>query len=249
MIDVGTVQKGSLLYEGKAKKIFSVVGHEDMLWLDYKDSLTAFNALKKGEFAGKGRINCQISTILFHLLQERGVSSHWIKNLSDHEMLVRKVEIIPLEVVVRRKLAGSTAKKFALAEGTVLPRSLVEFYYKNDELNDPFISDDQALIFNFVKESEISQLKKSAVAIGNALNDVFAKVGIELIDFKVEFGRLPSGEVCLADEISPDCARLWDIKTGEKMDKDRFRRDLGNVEDFYSEILQRLQKEFPHAVV
>ena len=233
---------GTLLYEGKAKKIFSVQDRDDCLWLEFKNSLTAFNAQKKGQFSGKGQINRDIASAIFRYLQNQGIHTHWVADVGDIYMVCRKVEIVPLEVVIRNRLAGSTAKKFNIEEGLLLDRPLLEFYYKNDELGDPFISDEQALILGFVKNQKIlDQIKKVALAINQQLLNFFAKIGIDLVDFKMEFGLTGQGEILLADEISPDSCRLWDAKTQEKLDKDRFRRDLGKVEDSYLEVLNRIK--------
>lgn len=229
-----------LLYEGKAKKIYATENPQ-VVMMEFKDSLTAFNAQKKGSFAGKGAINRDIATLIFKVLKEKGIPSHFIDDVDENSMLTQKVDIIPLEVVVRNYLAGSTAKKMGKEEGEKLHRPLVEFYYKKDELNDPFMSDDQILIFGLAREEELKALKSKAYKINDVLVELFNLIGITLIDFKIEFGKTPNGEILLADEITPDCCRLWDMKTGEKMDKDRFRRDLGGIETYYAEVLKRLQ--------
>jgi phosphoribosylaminoimidazole-succinocarboxamide synthase len=229
-----------LLYEGKAKKIYSTELQSEVV-VEYKDSLTAFNALKKGSFAGKGALNLRMTALLFEHLSKNGVPTHLIKQLGPTELLVKKVEIIPLEVVVRNVLAGSTAKKFGIEEGQVLAKPLVEFYFKNDALADPFLSDDQALMLGIVKETEIPQLKTMALKVNDVLAKVMNQAGMTLVDFKIEIGR-EGNRLLLADEISPDCCRLWDKKTGEKMDKDRFRRDLGNVAETYQEVCKRLSE-------
>jgi phosphoribosylaminoimidazole-succinocarboxamide synthase len=234
--------KAELLYEGKAKKMFAVQGRPEEVWVEYKDSLTAFNAEKKGSFAGKGRINAKITSLLYGRLTKAGIRTHLIKDVSDTEMICQKLTIIPLEVVTRNRLAGSTAKKLGKPEGTSLEQPLVEFYYKEDALGDPFLSDDQALMMKAVPVREdLEILKTKARAINEVLRAEFAKAGLELIDFKLEFGRNTNGEIVLADEVSPDTCRLWDISTGEKYDKDRFRRDLGKVEESYQEVLNRLK--------
>ena len=234
-------QKGELLYEGKAKKIFEVAGHGDHVWIEYKDSLTAFNGEKKAEMKNKGVINRQIASLIFSYLKNHGVPSHHIDDVGDDGMIAQKVEVIPLEVVVRNTLAGSTAKKFGIEEGTPLESALVEFFYKRDDLGDPFISDEQALMLKIAEQAELQDLKFKALQINQLLLSLFAKAGIQLVDFKLEFGRCPKGEMILADEISPDSCRLWDEKTGEKMDKDRFRRDLGDVIGSYEEVYKRLE--------
>lgn len=235
--------KGELLYEGKAKKMFAVEGRPEEVWVEYKDSLTAFNALKKSSFSGKGAINARITSLLYQRLQKQGIKTHWLEDINEHEMVCEKVKVIPLEVVTRNRLAGSTAKKFGIEEGTALREPLVEFYYKDDALNDPFISDDQALMMKTVETREdLEFLKSEAKRINEILRAEFLRAGLELIDFKLEFGRTGAGKIILADEVSPDTCRLWDVKSGEKFDKDRFRRDLGRVEESYQEVLQRLEQ-------
>jgi phosphoribosylaminoimidazole-succinocarboxamide synthase len=234
--------KGELLYEGKAKKIFSIPTKPHEVWVEFKNSLTAFNALKKGEFEGKGQINCEIATLIFQHLKKNGIPSHWVENPSPFEMIVEKVNIIPLEVVVRNILAGSTAKKLGIPEGKRLKKPLVEFYFKEDALGDPFLSDDQILMMEICSEQELKELKEKARAVNTVLRDLFKEAGIELVDFKIEFGKDLKGQILLADEISPDCCRLWDLKTQEKLDKDRFRRDLGQVKEKYEEVLKRLKE-------
>jgi phosphoribosylaminoimidazole-succinocarboxamide synthase len=233
---------GQLLYEGKAKKIFDVPGEPQNVLMEFKDSLTAFNAQKKGSFDAKGVVNRDIAAWIFKFLDKKGVKSHFLENVGERSMKTRRVEIVPLEVVIRNTLAGSTAKKMGKEEGELLKKPLVEFYFKKDELNDPFVSDDQILAFDITDEKTIIELKRQALMINAALLELFESIGIKLVDFKVEFGKTSSGEIMLADEITPDCCRLWDLKTGEKMDKDRFRRDLGNIDQYYQEVLQRLVK-------
>jgi len=236
--------KGELLYEGKAKKMFAVLGRPQEVWVEYKDSLTAFNAQKTGSFTGKGAINAQITALLYQRLKESGIPTHIIENINDHEMICEKLSIIPLEVVTRNRLAGSTAKKLGKEEGTPLRAPLVEFYYKDDALGDPFISDDQAMVMGAVENrQDLEVLKTKALAINKVLRAEFEKAGMELVDFKLEFGRNGKGEIVLADEVSPDTCRLWDLKTGERLDKDRFRRDLGKVEESYQEVLTRLKEK------
>ena len=234
--------KGELLYEGKAKKMYAVQNQPQEIWVEYKDSLTAFNAQKKSSFAGKGSINAQITSLLYQRLQAQGIPTHWVQDINSHEMVCRKLKVIPLEVVTRNRLAGSTAKKFGLEEGTILKEPLVEFYFKDDALADPFVSDDQALFLKTVdQQKDLETLKFEARRINKILQAEFLQAGLELIDFKLEFGRGEDGKIVLADEVSPDTCRLWDIQSGEKFDKDRFRRDLGRVEESYQEVLQRLQ--------
>lgn len=234
--------KADLLYEGKAKKIYKVHGREDLVWVDYKNSLTAFNAQKKSSFEMKGEINKEITEILFRILENKGIRHHLVESVGPTEIVCLKVNIIPLEVVVRNTLAGSTAKKLGIEEGKKLTRPLVEFYFKDDSLGDPFVSDDQALLMEAAKsQDELNQMKVLALKINDALKAVFDGIGIDLIDFKIELGRTPSGEIILADEITPDTCRLWDKKSGEKLDKDRFRRDLGKIRESYEEVLNRLR--------
>lgn len=230
-----------MLYEGKAKKIYST-DREHELYIEFKDSLTAFNALKKGSFEDKGAINRDIATLIFKELKKSGIQSHWISDSGKDAMIVHEVQIIPLEVVVRNVLAGSTAKKLGIEEGKKLNKPLVEFYFKKDELADPFVSDDQILMIEAANEKEIAELKKSALMVNEVLKQIFLKAGIQLIDFKIEFGKNKDGVILLSDEITPDCMRLWDIKTNEKLDKDRFRRDLGNVRESYLEVFRRLKE-------
>ena len=234
--------KGELLYEGKAKKMFAVQGRPQEVWVEYKDSLTAFNAQKKGSFAGKGSINAQITSLLYRRLQAEGIKTHFLEDIDANSMVCQKLKVIPLEVVTRNRLAGSTAKRLGKEEGTALREPLVEFYYKDDALGDPFISDDQAMVMNAVeKREDLEVLKTEALRINRVLQNEFKKAGLELIDFKLEFGRSFDGNIVLADEVSPDTCRLWDLKSGEKFDKDRFRRDLGRVEESYNEVLERLK--------
>jgi phosphoribosylaminoimidazole-succinocarboxamide synthase len=238
-------EKGRLLYEGKAKKVFEVAGDPTKIWIEYKDSLTAFNAQKKSSFAGKGGVNSRITSKIYKYFAQQGIPTHWIKDLNERESICEKLEMIPLEVVIRNRLAGSTAKKFGIEEGTSIDRPLCEFYYKNDALGDPFISDDQALLLKAVpSQSVLQELKERGFKVNSALKDFFRAVNLELIDFKMEFGRDSKGQIVLGDEISPDTCRLWDLSTGERMDKDRFRRDLGRVEETYFEVLERINKQW-----
>lgn len=230
-----------LLYEGKAKKIFKT-DQPEILLMEYKDSLTAFNALKKGEFAGKGALNCKISTLIFKLLTLHKIKHHWIETRDDRFMVVHRTKIIPLEVVVRNFVAGSLAKKLEITEGTALKQPIVEFYYKNDALNDPFVNDEQIIALGWAGAGELQTLKKQALQINDVLFPMFKNLGLKLIDFKIEFGFDSNAQVILSDEISPDCMRLWDVETDKKLDKDRFRRDLGSVEEAYQEVYQRLLK-------
>lgn len=230
----------TLLYEGKAKKVFEWDANSYLL--EFKDSLTAFNALKKGSFEKKGHINRDIAALIFEYFNKNSIRSHFKAKQGETGMLVEKVKIIPLEVVVRNILAGSTAKKLGIEEGLALKKPLVEFYYKNDALQDPFMSDDQVLMMDLLTEKEIAEVKASALRVNGVLQSLFVKAGMKLVDFKIEFGKNHQNEIILADEITPDCCRLWDEKSNEKMDKDRFRRDLGNIRESYEEVLKRLQK-------
>lgn len=238
-------QKGDLVYEGKAKRLYTVVGHPDLVWQEFKNSLTAFNALKKGEFEGKGQLNRDITTLIYRLLEKRGIKTHRIAEIGTNDIVTKQLKMLKLEVVVRNVLAGSTAKKFGLEEGTPLEKPLLEFFYKEDSLADPFISDEQALMLKIVStQAELDRVKTRALAINAALKEIFDGVGIRLIDFKIEFGMDASGEPILADEITPDSCRLWDKQTNEKMDKDRFRRDLGSIKENYQEVYQRLMEKW-----
>ncbi len=230
-----------LIYEGKAKKIFQT-DKADQVLMEFKDSLTAFNALKKGEFQGKGELNCQISTLIFHWLSQNGIKHHWIATRDKNKMLVEKTEIIPLEVVVRNFMAGSLAKKLGQTEGLKLKNPIVEFYFKKDELNDPFVNDDQITALGWADQKTLDLLKAEALNINSVLQKLFQKIDLKLIDFKTEFGRNQKGAIILSDEISPDCMRLWDEKTNRKLDKDRFRQDLGEVAESYQEVFQRIEK-------
>ncbi len=235
--------QGELLYEGKAKRIFNVSGESQLIWQEFKDSFTAFNGEKKAEMKGKGQINRAIASLIFQKLKDQKIPSHWVADSGDIHMITQKLEMIDLEVVVRNVLAGSTAKKLGMAEGTALEKPLVEFYYKKDELGDPFISDDQALLLKTVRhDSDLQKLKDRALQVNAVMLKMFDEAGIRLIDFKLEFGYDSAGEILLGDEISPDSCRLWDKQTNEKMDKDRFRRDLGDVLENYQEVLNRLTK-------
>lgn len=233
------MEKLEQLYEGKAKKVFKTDDPE-LLIVDYKDDATAFNGLKKGSIAGKGVINNQMSNRLMLRLEKAGVPTHLVKELSERETLVKKVEIVPLEVIIRNISAGSFAKRYGVEEGIVFDRPTIEFSYKNDDLGDPLINSYHALALKLADEKEIDTIKALSFKVNDCLREFWAQCGITLVDFKLEFGRLTDGSIVLADEISPDTCRLWDSKTGEKLDKDRFRRDLGGVEDAYSEVMRRL---------
>lgn len=233
------MEKGALLYEGKAKRVYATSDPE-LLWIEYKDSATAFDGKKKAEIEGKGRLNNLISSIIFTRLRERGIDSHFVQQLSETEQLVKKVEIIPLETVVRNYAAGSISKRLGLPEGERLRRPLVEFYYKGDALGDPLLTEDHIEILDLASREEVELLKTKALQVNAALTELFAELGIRLIDFKLEFGRDSQGSILLADEISPDTCRLWDLETNERLDKDVFRRDLGSLTEAYTAILARL---------
>lgn len=237
-------QKADQLYEGKAKRIFALKGHEDMVLQEFKDQLTAFNAQKVEQLSGKGNLNCQITTLIFKFMEDRGIPTHFVESTSETSFVTKKLQMIPLEVVVRNVLAGSTAKKLGIAEGTGLEKPLLEFYYKDDALGDPFISDDQAMMMKAATEKEIQDIKQLALQINSHMIEMFKGCGIRLIDFKIELGKDKDGKIYLADEISPDSCRLWDEMTNEKMDKDRFRRDLGNVKEMYQEVWNRLKNKW-----
>src|SRR6185295_12520763 len=230
------------IYEGKAKILYE--GPEPgTLIVHYKDDATAFNAQKKAVIDGKGVLNNRISEMIFTRLNELGLPTHFLKRLNMREQLVREVEIIPLEVVVRNVAAGSLAKRLGIEEGTALPRSIIEFYYKKDELNDPMVSEEHITAFNWATPQEIDDMMHLAIRINDFMSGLFLGIGIKLVDFKVEFGRLYENDmmrIVLADEISPDSCRLWDIKTQDKLDKDRFRRDMGGLVEAYQEVAKRL---------
>jgi len=236
------VEKQEQLYEGKAKKIFRT-SDPQVYWVEYKDDATAFNGEKKGTIIGKGEMNNRITAIFFDLLKQYGIDNHFIRILSDREQLVRKVTIIPLEVVVRNVAAGSLAKRLGMEEGTALPQPVIEFYYKRDDLGDPLVNPSHIDVLGIATASDRQKLEELALAVNRVLQGYLAERNVRLIDFKLEFGRTDDGEILLADEISPDTCRFWDSVTGEKMDKDRFRRDLGHVEEAYQEMLRRLGGE------
>ena len=225
------------LYEGKAKKIFRT-DLENTYLVEYKDDATAFNGEKKGQIHAKGIMNNKITSLVFQYLTQAGVENHFIAYLNDTQQLVKKVEIVPLEVIVRNVAAGSFAKRYGVEEGTVFKSPTVEFSYKNDDLGDPLINDDHALALGLATAEEIQTIKQATLSVNEHLKTLFAQCGLKLVDFKLEF----EGAIILADEISPDTCRLWDAQTMEKMDKDRFRRDLGNVEEAYQAVLSRLEK-------
>ena len=229
------------LYEGKAKKVYATDDPE-LLIVSYKDDATAFNGAKRGTIEGKGVINNRMSNILMRYLQTKGVATHFVEEIDDRDTIVKKVAIVPLEVIVRNISAGSFAKRYGVEEGIVFDAPTVEFSYKNDDLGDPLINDDHAIALKLATVGEIKQIKECALTVNRELQKLWSECGVTLVDFKLEFGRLADGTIVLADEISPDTCRLWDSKTGEKLDKDRFRRDLGGVEDAYQEIMRRLRE-------
>lgn len=233
------MQKLEQLYEGKAKKVFKTDDPE-LYIVDYKDDATAFNGLKKGSIEGKGVINNRMSNFLMTIMEKAGVPTHFVKELSDRETLVKKVTIVPLEVIVRNVAAGSFSKRFGVEEGTVLKNPTLEFCLKNDDLGDPMIAESHITALGLATREELDTISQMTMKVNEVLKAYFAGIGIDLIDFKIEFGKTSDGQIILADEISPDTCRLWDSKTHQKLDKDRFRRDLGNVEDAYNEVFARL---------
>lgn len=234
------MKKLEMIYEGKAKKVFRT-DDPKLYIVDYKDDATAFNGQKKGQIAGKGVVNNTMTNIIFRKIEERGVPTHLVEQLSERETLVKAVKIIPLEVIIRNVAAGSFSKRYGVPEGTPLAKTVLEFSYKNDELGDPLINDDHILALEIAAPEELETVRKYAYIVNDVLKTFFLERGLKLIDFKIEFG-IADGVVMLADEISPDTCRLWDVETNEKMDKDRFRRDLGNVEETYMEVFKRVQE-------
>lgn len=235
------IVKAEQLYEGKAKRVFAT-NDPDLVIVDYKDDATAFNGEKKGTISGKGVINNRMTNFMFKLLEQAGVPTHLVEEISDRETIVKKVSIVPLEVIVRNVAAGSFSKKLGIPEGTPLKQPTLEFSYKNDDLGDPFINDYYALGLGLATKEEIDTITKYAFMVNDFMVDFFKKMNIDLIDFKIEFGRFHD-QIILADEISPDTCRFWDSTTHEKLDKDRFRRDMGGVEEAYQEIMKRLMGE------
>ena len=227
------------LYEGKAKKVYATENPE-LLIVSYKDDATAFNGLKKGTIPGKGVINNRMSNLLMQRLEKAGIPTHFVRQLSDRETLVKRVSIVPLEVIIRNIAAGSFSKRYGVDEGFVFETPTIEFSYKNDELGDPLLNEYHAIAMKLATREEIDTIKRYAFGVNEQLKAFWAECGVTLVDFKLEFGRLPDGSIVLADEISPDTCRLWDSITHEKLDKDRFRRDLGGVEDAYAEVMKRL---------
>ena len=233
------MEKKEQLYEGKAKKVFAT-DDKDLVIVSYKDDATAFNGLKKGTIAGKGVINNKMSNFLMQILEKQGVKTHFVEELSERETLVKKVKILPLEVFIRNISAGSFAKHYGVEEGVVFDEPTIEFSYKNDDLGDPLLNEYHALALKLATKDEIALVKSMAFKINEVLKEYFKKLNVTLVDFKIEFGKTSDGQIVLADEISPDTCRFWDSTTGEKLDKDRFRRDLGGVEGAYQEMMRRL---------
>ena len=233
------MERGKQLYEGKAKKVFET-DDPSILLVSYKDDATAFNGLKKGTIKGKGAINNKVTNFMMQMLEKAGVPTHFVRELSDRETLVKRVSIVPLEVIIRNVSAGSFAKRYGVEEGIVFAQPTIEFSYKNDDLGDPLINSYHAIALSLATRDEIETIKKYAFRVNEVMKEFFLGIGVRLIDFKLEFGRLPDGTIVLADEISPDTCRFWDAKTGEKLDKDRFRRDLGGVEAAYNEMMNRI---------
>ena len=231
--------KTQQLYEGKAKKVWAT-DDENIVIVDYKDDATAFNGIKKGTIAGKGVVNNKMSNYLMQILEKNGVPTHFVEELSDRETAVKKVTIVPLEVIIRNRAAGSICKRLGLEEGMDFVCPSIEFSYKDDELGDPLINGYHAISCGFATAEEVETIKAMAFKVNDVLKEYFASIGVELIDFKLEFGKTADGTIVLADEISPDTCRFWDIKTHEKLDKDRFRRDLGGVEEAYEEMMKRV---------
>ena len=236
------MEKLNQLYEGKAKKVFATED-ENLVIVSYKDDATAFNGLKKGQIEGKGAINNKMSNMLMQMLEKHGVSTHFVEELSDRDTVVKKVSIVPLEVIIRNVSAGSFAKRYGVEEGITFDEPTIEFSYKNDDLGDPLINAYHAIALKLATKEEIETIKAMAFKVNEVMKEYFKKIGVDLIDFKLEFGRLSDGTIVLADEISPDTCRFWDSETHEKLDKDRFRRDLGGVEDAYKEMMKRVLGE------
>ena len=233
------MEKREQLYEGKAKKVYAT-DNPALVIVSYKDDATALDGLKKGTISGKGVVNNRMSNLLMQLLERHGVATHFVKELSDRETVVKKVAIVPLEVIIRNISAGSFAKRYGVEEGIVFDEPTIEFSYKNDDLHDPLINSYHAIALKLATREEIETIQQMAFTVNRVLKEYFAGLGVKLVDFKLEFGRLPDGGIVLADEISPDTCRFWDAKTNEKLDKDRFRRDLGGVEDAYQEMMRRV---------
>lgn len=235
------MKKLEQLYEGKAKKVFKTEDPKCLI-VDYKDDATAFNGEKKGQIVGKGVVNNTMTNIIFQLLEQKGVPTHYVEQISDRETIVKAVKILPLEVIMRNISAGSFAKRYGVEEGIVFDEPTFEVSYKNDDLGDPLMCESHALALKLITREQLEEVKKYAAIVNDTLKEFFLDKGLKLVDFKIEFG-LYDGQVILADEISPDTCRLWDVKTNEKMDKDRFRRDLGKIEETYAEVLRRVKND------
>lgn len=240
-VNLNNVLKTKKLYEGKAKVLYKT-NNSNYYIMFFKDDATAFNAKKKGTIVKKGIINNHLSTHIFNLLENKGIKTHFISMLSDREMLVHTTKIIPIEVVIRNIVAGSLSKRLGIPEGAPIKKSIVEFFYKSDPLDDPMVNDDHIIAFNFATEKQLKEIRRIALKINKILVPFFRKHNIKLVDYKLEFG-MSAGKILLADEISPDGCRLWDAKTNERLDKDRFRRDLGRIEESYAEVYKRLLKK------
>lgn len=232
-------EKKEQIYEGKAKKVYAT-NDENFVIVSYKDDATAFDGTKKGTIAGKGVVNNLMSNHIMKILEKKYIPTHYVDEISETETIVKKVSIVPLEVIVRNISAGSFAKRYGVEEGIVFDEPTIEFSYKNDDLHDPLINDCHALALKLATREEIATIKNYALRINEIMKQYFLNIDVRLVDFKLEFGRLANGEIVLADEISPDTCRFWDVNTGEKLDKDRFRRDLGNVEGAYQEMMKRI---------
>lgn len=233
------MEKTVQLYEGKAKKVYATKD-PNLVIVSYKDDATAFNGLKKGTIVGKGVVNNQMSNFMFRLLEKQGIPTHYVEELNERETAVKKVEIVPLEVIVRNKAAGSLSKRLGLPEGTPMKSTVLEFSYKNDDLGDPMVNDYHILAMGLATREEIDLIADMSMKINQMMIEFFKSVNVDLIDFKLEFGKTADGTIILADEISPDTCRFWDVNTGEKLDKDRFRRDMGGVEEAYAEMMKRI---------
>jgi phosphoribosylaminoimidazole-succinocarboxamide synthase len=236
------MEKENKLYEGKAKIIYST-SDPSLIIQYFKDDATAFDATKRGTIIDKGIYNNKISTVIFKLLEKEGIPTHFVRQIDDREMLVKKLTIFPIEVVIRNRIAGSLAKRFGMEEGGELQASILEFFYKDDALHDPMINENHIRVFGFARDDDLAYIKDISLKVNRILKNFFEELDIILVDFKLEFGKTPSGSICLADEITPDGCRLWDKKTLKKLDKDRFRWDLGEVEDAYQEVFKRVCKE------
>lgn len=234
--------KKDFIYEGKAKKLYTTED-PDLVIVEYKDSLTAGNGAKKATMGGKGKLNNEITSTVFEYLKSKGIESHFVRKINDTDQVVKRVKIVPLEVVLRNITTGSLCKRLGVKEGMRLPRPLIEFYYKSDELGDPIITEDHALLFGWATKEELAKIKDITLRVDAALQDYFGKVGVTLVDYKLEFGKDSKGNIMLADEISPDTCRFWDSSTGDHLDKDRFRKDLGNVLGAYEEIWKRISSK------